>query len=50
VKIVILTGEDFYDLIRSLKLEAKEDIDRVMDEVHECVRKILNSGFSQVLL
>ena len=33
VKIVILVGEDFYDLVERLELEAREDIDRVMDEV-----------------
>ena len=33
VKIVILVGEEFYDLVERLEVEAKEDIDRVMDEV-----------------
>jgi len=33
VKIVILAGGDFYDLVERLELEAKEDIDKVIDEV-----------------
>ena len=39
VKIVILTGEDFYDLVEKLELEAKEDIDKVMDEVRGRARR-----------
>ena len=39
VKIVILAGEDFYDLVERLKLEAKEDIDKVMDEVRGRARR-----------
>jgi len=39
VKIVILVEEDFYDLVERLELEAKEDIDKVMDEVRGRARK-----------
>ncbi len=39
VKIVILVGEEFYDLVERLEVEAKEDIDRVMDEVRGRARR-----------
>ena len=39
VKIIILVGEEFYDLVERLEVEAKEDIDRVMDEVRGRARR-----------
>ena len=39
VKIVILAGEDFYDLVERLELEAKENIDEIMDEVRGRARR-----------
>jgi len=33
VKIIILAEGDFYDLVERLELEAKEDIDKIMNEV-----------------
>ncbi len=39
VKIDILAGEDFYDLVERLELEAKEDVDKVMDEVRGRARR-----------
>ena len=39
VKIVILAGEDFYDLVERLELEAKENIDEIIDEVRGRARR-----------
>lgn len=33
MKIIILTEGNLYDLIENLELEAKEDLDRIMDEL-----------------
>ena len=39
VKLAILAGGDFYNLVESLELEAKKDIDMVVDEVYGRARR-----------